>query len=218
MSGDLMSRMWQPFGKESINGDNEQHLLWIFNLAKERAAAFHIEGVTMKLTKGSAHSKCFSPFLCSEYLSRSCQTYHSLCRLNQCNCIRCVCDRGFQNRHGMQVIFLRSCLLSRSFLWVHSTVLDDYMMYIGGQAAYTYTYSIERKVFYKNPEAKSHLTLLCRSHVLYVATAILKLLFQSTKPFKTWSLISNSILIINSKNQGKREDAKREREMMTQKE
>jgi len=35
-----------------INGDNPEHIQWLFETALARAAAFNIEGVTLKLTQG----------------------------------------------------------------------------------------------------------------------------------------------------------------------
>lgn len=37
----------------AIDGDNPDHITWIFEKATERAASFHIAGVTYRLTQGS---------------------------------------------------------------------------------------------------------------------------------------------------------------------
>lgn len=42
----------KPFDGAGIDGDNPQHLDWIFQRSSQRAAEFGIEGVTMRLTQG----------------------------------------------------------------------------------------------------------------------------------------------------------------------
>lgn len=43
----------KPFGDDTaIDGDNPDHITWIFEKATERAASFHIAGVTYRLTQG----------------------------------------------------------------------------------------------------------------------------------------------------------------------
>jgi ubiquitin-activating enzyme E1 C len=41
---------------ETVDGDNDEHIEWIYNKAVERAAEFKIEGVTVNLTKGVVKS------------------------------------------------------------------------------------------------------------------------------------------------------------------
>jgi len=48
----LAWRKEKPFGDKEINGDDEEHVQWLFEKATQRAAEFNITGVTFKLTKG----------------------------------------------------------------------------------------------------------------------------------------------------------------------
>eukprot|EP00064_Thunnus_orientalis_P025642 superscaffoldBa00013531_g26039 len=41
-----------PFGETSLDGDNPEHIQWVFDRAQERAAEFNITGVTYRLTQG----------------------------------------------------------------------------------------------------------------------------------------------------------------------
>ncbi|RVE70888.1 hypothetical protein OJAV_G00068430 [Oryzias javanicus] len=41
-----------PFGDTSLDGDNPEHIQWVFERAQERAAEFSITGVTYRLTQG----------------------------------------------------------------------------------------------------------------------------------------------------------------------
>uniref|UniRef100_A0A8C6UZI3 NEDD8-activating enzyme E1 catalytic subunit n=1 Tax=Neogobius melanostomus TaxID=47308 RepID=A0A8C6UZI3_9GOBI len=49
----------KPFGETSLDGDNPQHIQWVFAQAQERAAEFKITGVTYRLTQGvvKSHSR-----------------------------------------------------------------------------------------------------------------------------------------------------------------
>ncbi|XP_061546420.1 NEDD8-activating enzyme E1 catalytic subunit isoform X3 [Phycodurus eques] len=42
----------KPFGETSLDGDNPEHIQWVFDRALERAAQFNITGVTYRLTQG----------------------------------------------------------------------------------------------------------------------------------------------------------------------
>uniref|UniRef100_A0A8C5D746 NEDD8-activating enzyme E1 catalytic subunit n=1 Tax=Gouania willdenowi TaxID=441366 RepID=A0A8C5D746_GOUWI len=42
----------KPFGETSLDGDNPEHIQWVFKKSIERAAEFHITGVTYRLTQG----------------------------------------------------------------------------------------------------------------------------------------------------------------------
>uniref|UniRef100_A0AAQ5ZAF0 NEDD8-activating enzyme E1 catalytic subunit n=1 Tax=Amphiprion ocellaris TaxID=80972 RepID=A0AAQ5ZAF0_AMPOC len=42
----------KPFGDTSLDGDNPQHIQWVFERSQERAAEFNITGVTYRLTQG----------------------------------------------------------------------------------------------------------------------------------------------------------------------
>ncbi|KAF3860757.1 hypothetical protein F7725_001012 [Dissostichus mawsoni] len=42
----------KPFGDISLDGDNPEHIAWVFERAQERAAEFNITGVTYRLTQG----------------------------------------------------------------------------------------------------------------------------------------------------------------------
>ena len=42
----------KPFEGAGIDGDNPQHLDWIYQRSAKRASEFGIEGVTMRLTQG----------------------------------------------------------------------------------------------------------------------------------------------------------------------
>ncbi|XP_053705476.1 NEDD8-activating enzyme E1 catalytic subunit isoform X1 [Synchiropus splendidus] len=42
----------KPFGETSLDGDNPEHIQWVFERAQERAAEFNITGVTYRLTQG----------------------------------------------------------------------------------------------------------------------------------------------------------------------
>uniref|UniRef100_A0A4W6DFN8 NEDD8-activating enzyme E1 catalytic subunit n=1 Tax=Lates calcarifer TaxID=8187 RepID=A0A4W6DFN8_LATCA len=42
----------KPFGDTSLDGDNPEHIQWVFDRAQERAAEFNITGVTYRLTQG----------------------------------------------------------------------------------------------------------------------------------------------------------------------
>uniref|UniRef100_G3NGT6 NEDD8-activating enzyme E1 catalytic subunit n=1 Tax=Gasterosteus aculeatus aculeatus TaxID=481459 RepID=G3NGT6_GASAC len=42
----------KPFGDTSLDGDNPEHIEWVFERARKRAAEFNITGVTYRLTQG----------------------------------------------------------------------------------------------------------------------------------------------------------------------
>ncbi|XP_029974151.1 NEDD8-activating enzyme E1 catalytic subunit isoform X1 [Salarias fasciatus] len=42
----------KPFGETSLDGDNPEHIQWVFDRSQERAAEFNITGVTYRLTQG----------------------------------------------------------------------------------------------------------------------------------------------------------------------
>ncbi|KAJ0064416.1 hypothetical protein NL108_006433, partial [Boleophthalmus pectinirostris] len=42
----------KPFGETSLDGDNPEHIQWVFAKSLERAAQFNITGVTYRLTQG----------------------------------------------------------------------------------------------------------------------------------------------------------------------
>eukprot|EP00731_Ephydatia_muelleri_P019641 Em0012g466a len=42
----------KPFGDAAIDGDNSDHILWVFAKAQERANEYGIQGVTYRLTQG----------------------------------------------------------------------------------------------------------------------------------------------------------------------
>uniref|UniRef100_A0A667ZH43 NEDD8-activating enzyme E1 catalytic subunit n=1 Tax=Myripristis murdjan TaxID=586833 RepID=A0A667ZH43_9TELE len=42
----------KPFGETALDGDNPEHIQWVFERAQERAAEFNITGVTYRLTQG----------------------------------------------------------------------------------------------------------------------------------------------------------------------
>ncbi|KAM4610686.1 NEDD8-activating enzyme E1 catalytic subunit-like isoform 3-T5 [Polymixia lowei] len=42
----------KPFGDNALDGDNPEHIHWVFQRAQERAAEFNITGVTYRLTQG----------------------------------------------------------------------------------------------------------------------------------------------------------------------
>ncbi|XP_075955561.1 NEDD8-activating enzyme E1 catalytic subunit-like isoform X2 [Anarhichas minor] len=42
----------KPFGETGLDGDNPEHIQWVFDRAQERAAEFNITGVTYRLTQG----------------------------------------------------------------------------------------------------------------------------------------------------------------------
>ena len=42
-----------PMKGVSIDGDNPDHIMWIFEKSQERAAEYGIQGVTYRLTQGT---------------------------------------------------------------------------------------------------------------------------------------------------------------------
>ncbi|KAK0130569.1 NEDD8-activating enzyme E1 catalytic subunit [Merluccius polli] len=42
----------KPFGDNALDGDNPEHIQWVFEKAQQRAAQFNITGVTYRLTQG----------------------------------------------------------------------------------------------------------------------------------------------------------------------
>uniref|UniRef100_A0A8C8A1Y0 NEDD8-activating enzyme E1 catalytic subunit n=1 Tax=Oryzias sinensis TaxID=183150 RepID=A0A8C8A1Y0_9TELE len=48
-----------PFGDTSLDGDNPEHIQWVFERAQERAAEFSIPGVTYRLTQAACATEVF---------------------------------------------------------------------------------------------------------------------------------------------------------------
>lgn len=44
----------------SLDGDNPEHIQWVFERSKDRAAEFNITGVTYRLTQGEPGNHLFS--------------------------------------------------------------------------------------------------------------------------------------------------------------
>ena len=44
-----------PLPDNALDGDNPEHIQWVFERAEERAAQFSITGVTYRLTQGESH-------------------------------------------------------------------------------------------------------------------------------------------------------------------
>uniref|UniRef100_A0A671UHQ0 NEDD8-activating enzyme E1 catalytic subunit n=1 Tax=Sparus aurata TaxID=8175 RepID=A0A671UHQ0_SPAAU len=49
----------KPFGETSLDGDNPEHIQWVFERAQERAAEFSITGVTYRLTQATCATEVF---------------------------------------------------------------------------------------------------------------------------------------------------------------
>uniref|UniRef100_A0A3B4AR13 NEDD8-activating enzyme E1 catalytic subunit n=1 Tax=Periophthalmus magnuspinnatus TaxID=409849 RepID=A0A3B4AR13_9GOBI len=49
----------KPFGEISLDGDNPEHIQWVFAKALERAAEFNITGVTYRLTQAACATEVF---------------------------------------------------------------------------------------------------------------------------------------------------------------
>uniref|UniRef100_A0A3B4VC38 NEDD8-activating enzyme E1 catalytic subunit n=1 Tax=Seriola dumerili TaxID=41447 RepID=A0A3B4VC38_SERDU len=49
----------KPFGDTSVDGDNPEHIQWVFERAQERAAEFNITGVTYRLTQAACATEVF---------------------------------------------------------------------------------------------------------------------------------------------------------------
>uniref|UniRef100_A0A8C5D307 NEDD8-activating enzyme E1 catalytic subunit n=1 Tax=Gouania willdenowi TaxID=441366 RepID=A0A8C5D307_GOUWI len=49
----------KPFGETSLDGDNPEHIQWVFKKSIERAAEFHITGVTYRLTQAACSLEVF---------------------------------------------------------------------------------------------------------------------------------------------------------------
>lgn len=47
----------------ALDGDNPEHIQWVFQKSLERAAEFNITGVTYRLTQGNCMSKLGVEFL-----------------------------------------------------------------------------------------------------------------------------------------------------------
>lgn len=43
----------------SLDGDNPEHIQWVFERAQERAAEFNITGITYRLTQGECGEEAF---------------------------------------------------------------------------------------------------------------------------------------------------------------
>uniref|UniRef100_A0A3P8WRE5 NEDD8-activating enzyme E1 catalytic subunit n=1 Tax=Cynoglossus semilaevis TaxID=244447 RepID=A0A3P8WRE5_CYNSE len=48
-----------PFGETGLDGDNPEHIQWVFERAQERAAEFNITGVTYRLTQAACATEVF---------------------------------------------------------------------------------------------------------------------------------------------------------------
>uniref|UniRef100_A0A3Q1JGD0 NEDD8-activating enzyme E1 catalytic subunit n=1 Tax=Anabas testudineus TaxID=64144 RepID=A0A3Q1JGD0_ANATE len=56
----------KPFGDTGLDGDNPEHIQWVFEKSQERAAEFNITGVTYRLTQG-IQRLLFTQWQCGTY-------------------------------------------------------------------------------------------------------------------------------------------------------
>lgn len=61
----------KPFGDISIDGDNPDHIVWIYEKAQERADEFGIQGITYRLTQGTLAENCMHLYMAMASVAES---------------------------------------------------------------------------------------------------------------------------------------------------
>ena len=104
----------KPFGDEvNIDGDDPQHISWIFEKAKERAEQYGIQGVTYRLTQGVVKRIIPAVASTNAVIAAACTTEVFKVVTSCCNPLNNY--MVFNDSGGVELSLLHTCKISQIY-------------------------------------------------------------------------------------------------------